>query len=51
MRRDGTLAKAGLPELFTRMAGEGAPIHVLYIAGQWLDVDDAADLAEAGKFL
>ncbi len=51
MRRDGTLARAGLPDLFTRMAGQGTPIHVLYIAGQWLDVDDAADLTEAGKFL
>jgi phosphoenolpyruvate phosphomutase len=51
MRQDGTLAKAGLPDLFTRMVGQGTPIHVLYVAGQWLDVDDAADLAEAGKFL
>ena len=51
LREDGTLAKAGLPELFTRMAGQGAEIDVLYVAGQWLDVDDAADLAEAGKFL
>ena len=51
MRRNGTLAKAGLPELFTHMAEQGTPIHVLYVAGQWLDVDDAADLVEAGKFL
>ena len=51
MRQDGTLAKAGLPDLFTRMVGQGTPIHVLYVAGQWLDVDDAADLAEEGKFL
>jgi len=33
------------------MIEQGAPIHVLYVAGQWLDVDDATDLAEAGKFL
>jgi phosphoenolpyruvate phosphomutase len=51
MRQDGTLAKVGLPDLFTRMVGQGTPIHVLYVAGQWLDVDDAADLAKAGKFL
>jgi phosphoenolpyruvate phosphomutase len=51
MRRDGTLGQAGLPDLFTRLTGEGATIHVLYVTGQWLDVDDAADLAEAGKFL
>ena len=51
MRKDGTLAKAGLPELFTRMAWQGTQIHVLYVAGQWLDVDDSADLVKAGKFL
>ena len=51
MRADGTLAKAGLPEMFSRMVERGARIRVLYVAGQWLDVDDAADLARAGKFL
>ncbi|MBM3565719.1 MAG: phosphoenolpyruvate mutase, partial [Alphaproteobacteria bacterium] len=51
MRADGTLAKAGLPELFTRMAADGANIRVLYVAGQWLDVDNASDLARAGTFL
>ncbi len=51
MRADGTLPKASLPDLFTRLVGEGHPIRVVYVAGQWLDVDDAADLAEAGKFL
>ena len=51
MRADGTLAKAGLPDLFSRMAAGGAQIRVLYVTGQWLDVDNAADLARAGKFL
>lgn len=51
MRAEGTLAKAGLPDVFTRLAGQGARIRVLYVTGQWLDVDDAADLARAGKFL
>jgi phosphoenolpyruvate phosphomutase len=51
MRADGTLAKASLPGLFARLIDGGHPIRAIYIAGQWLDVDDAADLAAAGKFL
>ena len=33
----------------TSSAGE--KIAVVYLAGQWLDVDDYADLIKAGKFL
>ena len=42
---------AGLPELLTRLANKGEKIAVVYVAGQWLDVDDYADLMKAGKFL
>jgi phosphoenolpyruvate phosphomutase len=50
MRADGTLASAGLPELFTRIAKRGHAVNVVYVAGHWLDVDDAFDLAKARDF-
>jgi len=51
IQKDGTLKDAGLPELLTRLANKGEKIVVVYVAGQWLDVDDYADLMKAGKFL
>ncbi len=51
MRTDGTLPKASLLELFTRLAAAGHAVRVLYVPGQWMDVDDAADLSAAGRFL
>jgi len=50
MRADGTLVSAGLPELFTRIAERGHAVNVVYVAGHWLDVDDAFDLAKARDF-
>ena len=51
MAADGSIAAAGLPELFTRLArGDDAP-RVVYVTGHWMDVDDAFDLARAGDFL
>jgi NDP-sugar pyrophosphorylase family protein len=51
MAADGSLATAGLPQLFTRLMADGHRIDVVYVAGHWLDIDDAFDLAEAGDFL
>jgi phosphoenolpyruvate phosphomutase len=51
MHGDGTLPKADLRDMFNRIAAEGHDIHVLYVAGQWLDVDDLADVNNADKFL
>ena len=51
MRGDGGLAAAGLPELLGRLVAAGETVNVLYIAGQWLDVNDATDLASARNFL
>lgn len=51
MQADGTLASAGLPELLTRIAEHSQAVNVLYVAGHWLDVDDAFDLAKARDFL
>jgi len=51
MGKDGTLPKSCLLDLFGRLADKGTNIRVLYVPGQWLDVDDAADIAKAGKFL
>lgn len=51
MRQDGALDRAGLPGLFARLIGNGTDIRVSYVAGQWLDVDNAADLKAADSFL
>ena len=51
MATDGSLATAGLPDLFTRLANGGDPPRVVYVTGHWMDVDDAFDLARAGDFL
>jgi len=51
MKADGTLQQARLLDLFSRLAGEGRKVRVIYVPGQWMDVDDVADLSAAGKFL
>lgn len=51
MGKDGTLPKASLLDLFARLVDKGASIRVIYVPGQWLDVDDATDITKAGKFL
>ena len=51
MGKDGSLPKSCLLDLFGRLGENGADIRVIYVPGQWLDVDDAADITRAGKFL
>ncbi|WNJ98774.1 phosphoenolpyruvate mutase [Thalassospiraceae bacterium LMO-JJ14] len=51
MQKDGAIKNAGLPQLLTRLAEKGEKIAVVYVVGQWLDVDDYADLINAGQFL
>jgi phosphoenolpyruvate phosphomutase len=51
MRADGTLPKASMLQLFQRLIDRGHAVRVIYVPGQWLDVDDAADVTNAGKFL
>ncbi len=51
MQNDGALNGADLPMLLTRLASAGEKIQVVYVTGQWLDVDDYADLITAGRFL
>ena len=51
MQADGSLKAASLLDLFTRLLDAGQDIHVAYVTGHWMDVDDALDLAKAGKLL
>ena len=51
MREDATLTKASLLDLFTRIARSGERVRVVYVPGQWLDVDVAADIIDADRFL
>jgi len=40
----------GLPELLNHLIARGRPVHVLYVAGHWLDVNSLEDLDRAGDF-
>mgnify|MGYP002399355951 CR=1 FL=1 len=51
MREDGILDQASMLDLLTRLIERGMPIHVDYVAGHWLNVNDAFDLASARNFL
>jgi len=51
MRQDGALDSTGLPGLFARLISNGTDIRISYVAGQWLDVDNTADLKAADSFL
>ena len=51
MKMDGSLESASMVELFTRLLDKGSKIKVIYITGHWLDIDNAADLADAQNFL
>ena len=45
------LLKSSMPDLLQRLIDKGTSIRAVYVPGQWLDVDDAADFTRAGKFL
>jgi len=47
MDADGLLRNAEIPDLLNRMMAAGHKVQVQYITGQWLDVDDVHDLAQA----
>ncbi|MEM7255317.1 MAG: phosphoenolpyruvate mutase [Pseudomonadota bacterium] len=50
LQRDGRLPRASMFDLFQALLNQGQRIDVLYVAGHWLDVDDAVDLARAREF-
>jgi len=51
MRADGSIENADMNTLFSRLVKAGADVRVIYVTGHWLDVDNAADLENAQKFL
>ena len=50
MKLDGSLGKVSMNDLFNRLIDSGAKPQVVYITGNWLDVNDAFDLARARNF-
>lgn len=50
MEKDGSLGQASMLDLFHAMIQKGQKIDVVYFAGNWMDVDDMADLAQARNF-
>ena len=51
MEADGSLEKGDVPSLLNRLVAAGHNVRVQYITGQWLDIDDALDLARARNLL
>ncbi len=51
MQQDGSLERGDVPALLSRLAADGHEVRVQYITGQWLDIDDALDLARARNLL
>ena len=51
MQKDGTAQYATMIQLFERLIKKQESIHTIYISGNWLDIDNANDLADAQKFL
>ena len=51
MRADGSLPKANMPQLLQRLIDAGHAVRAVYVPGQWLDIDEAADVARAGRLL
>ena len=51
MQEDDTVHNASMKDLFERLLKKQEPIHIIYISGHWLDIDNADDLSDAQKFL
>ena len=51
MREDDTIRTARIPELLSRLIAGEERISVVYINGNWLDVDDVLDVARARNFV
>ena len=47
MEADGSLPEADMAALLTRLIAKGESVHVIYVAGNWMDVNDLMDLSEA----
>lgn len=39
-----------MPTLLNELNKRGYPVHVIYITGHWMNIDDIKDLVEAGSF-
>ena len=50
LRTQPDFARLGVPELLNQVVAAGHRVKVLYVHGHWLDVNDLADLQQAGDF-
>ncbi len=51
MAQEGSLRDGDVPVLLTRLIAKNHEVRLQYITGQWLDIDDALDLARARNLL
>jgi phosphoenolpyruvate phosphomutase len=47
---DGQVAKMRMAELLNRLITAGKKVRVLYVQGDWFDVDEVQDLVDAGAY-
>jgi len=50
MRSDGTLPRASMIDVLNALLDDGVDVQARYVAGHWMDLDDAADLVDAEQF-
>ncbi len=50
LSRSESFAEMQLYDVFNEMLRQGAKVRILFIAGQWIDVDNLEDLSQAQSF-
>ncbi|RJS93961.1 phosphoenolpyruvate mutase [Salinisphaera sp. Q1T1-3] len=50
LRAEGRFETAGVPDLLNTLIAAGRTVHVIYITGHWLDINDLDDLRAASAF-
>lgn len=50
LQDDNVQQRGRMPNLITELVTLGYPVHVIYITGNWLDIDEVEDIIKAGSF-
>ena len=50
LQQDEIRQQGRMPDLINELNKSGYPVHIIYITGHWMNIDDIKDLIEAGSF-
>jgi len=50
LQQEGIQQQGRMPDLINELVMLGYPVHVIYITGHWLDIDEVEDMIKAGSF-